>query len=303
MKKGKSPGGVASFGASVAIAHGLPGLDSNIAPLGFAALAAAIIHVVRHLIVEVDTFEQAEAMHADVPATRDTVPSYRIIETTGESLAAASIEERRRRLIYESNMNHLPRNVREGLMPISRLRAMLCVLVLAPVFGVVALAAYGLTAAHFLPTRELSELANTQIGPFLLYCVVAGGYFAAFGPRFLTRRKYPRSRIVMGVLFAVVLAVLGRFSFYIALTSGAPDLEALRSGGPPARAAVLVVRRGDERSAFCGRWLDIRVGPGAPMHRLCRLDDELVDSIASGDHLLISGIATRFGLRYYDIRP
>lgn len=294
--------GIASWVAAICFDRGFPEFRQYAFAWFTIVIAASVVHLIRQLTVNSAAAREARLEEIDRQTAGKENTTYRIIETQMDDEAAQSIEERRRRLIFEANINRLPKKVREGLLPISRLRAVLCAVILTPVVTVAGLGAYGMTMAHFLPTRELTELALAQMGPFLLYCAVAGAYFAAFGPRFTTRLKRPRNRIVMGALFAVLLAVLGRFSFYAAITTGAPDLEALRNGGPAARAAVLVVRRSDEGAAFCGRWVDIRVAPGAPMHRLCRLDGALVDKVASGDRLLVSGVATRFGIRYHDIR-
>lgn len=294
---------VFTFGASVSILKMEPLLPDAVFKFVVVAAAVALLVFVFSRVLATDEAYQ-DAMDELTVVADDPVaePAYRILDTQADNEAVASIEERRRRLMQSAEFNNLPRHVREAFVRMSPIRVFLCLVVVLPLVVVVGAGFFGAFATQFLPTQEVQEMARRQTGPVILYSVIAGAFLAAFGPRYTTRRKRPRSRVAVGVLYCALFALLARLSVYSAISMGAPGLHVLYVGGPAATAAVIVVARDNEKAIFCGRWADIRVSPKAPRHRLCGLDATLADAIISGEQIFLTGVATKYGLRYHEVR-
>lgn len=230
-------------------------------------------------------------------------PAYRILETVDDTGAADRLEERRRRLVAEADHSVLPGGVRRRVRGPRPGRVRLAVMVVTPLVVVGAFALYARFFATFLPSAEVTDFANAHAVTFAIYGVAAGILCAGYCDLDITRVWVLRNRIVNFLILPLAFGVAAHSAFLGAVAVGLPDIHALRVGGPPATARVVVSARHDGEARFaCDYSVLIKVGPDAPPHVLCDVGEDAWRALSPGEPLFLTGIATKYGLRYHDIR-
>lgn len=236
----------------------------------------------------------------DLGGHQDETLAYRILDTEENDSAAKAIEERRQRLIHEANRAAAPREWRLRNDGMNAGHRLLLRVASIPVIAVIVLGGLSRFMSNFLPTAELSALADKIVLGGAAYMVALSIVGLALGSRIHSPLPFGRNKTVAFLVKPIFAPLLSFLLTYPAVSTTAPWLHAAVTGGPLATARVIAVER-NMGNFWCPRSVMVRVSPAARAHSLCFVDEDIWTAIRPGEPLFLTGVATKYGLRYHEI--